>query len=417
MATLLSVNVGMPKDVPWRGRTVHTGVWKSPVAGPQMVRRLNIDGDGQGDLGGHGGEQRAVLVYQADSYRHWEEFFGRDLEYGVFGENFTVDGLGDDEVCIGDRYRIGEAEFEVTQPRVTCFRVAMRLEEPALPSLLVANHRPGFYLRVLREGHVRAGDSIVLSRRGPHSMTVAEIDALLYLPGHEADRLRSAVDIAALSPGWHQSFLDMLEPEQTAPAGVPTAPPPAWPGFRALTVVEVVVESASVTSFVLAGDRPLPAFEAGQYVTLRVAGAGDPAPVRSYSLSNVEIDGRYRMSVKREDRRGRQRLPALPRPARRPGRRRGAPWVVRARRRRGPRAADLRGHRAHAGPGDAAPARRRAQRPRGLVDPHHPRRPHAGVHRRGRGPPRPAAGGPVESSTTPGRTGRSRPTPASGSDA
>ena len=128
MATLLSVNVGMPKDVSWRGRTVHTGVWKSPVPGSRMVRRLNIDGDGQGDLAGHGGEQRAVLVYQIESYQHWQEVLGRDdLGYAAFGENFTVAGLGDDEVCIGDRFRIGEAEFEVTQPRVTCFRVGMRM--------------------------------------------------------------------------------------------------------------------------------------------------------------------------------------------------------------------------------------------------------------------------------------------------
>ena len=193
MATLLSVNVGLPKDVPWRGRTVHTGVWKSPVTGPRMVRRLNIDGDGQGDLAGHGGEQRAVLVYQIESYRHWQEFFGReDLEPGAFGENFTVEGLGDDEVCIGDRYRIGEAELEVTQPRVTCFRVGMRMGQPQLPSLLVAHHRPGFYLRVLTEGHVAAGDPIVRTRRGPHALSVADVDALLYLPGHDAARLEIA---------------------------------------------------------------------------------------------------------------------------------------------------------------------------------------------------------------------------------
>ncbi|HJZ02673.1 MAG TPA: MOSC domain-containing protein, partial [Streptosporangiaceae bacterium] len=115
---LLSVNVGLPRDVSWQGQTVHTGVWKYPVDGPAMVRRLNIDGDGQGDLAGHGGEQRAVLVYQDQSYRHWERYFGRDkLSHGSFGENFTVTGLADDVVCIGDRYRIGEAEFEVTQPR------------------------------------------------------------------------------------------------------------------------------------------------------------------------------------------------------------------------------------------------------------------------------------------------------------
>jgi ferredoxin len=146
---LLSVNVGLPRNVSWQGRTVYTGVWKHPVDGPVMVRRLNIDGDGQGDLAGHGGEQRAVLVYQAESYRHWARHFGRDdLSHGSFGENFTVTGLADDEVCIRDRYRIGEAEFEVTQPRVTCYRVGLRLGEPQLPALLVSHHRPGFYLRV-----------------------------------------------------------------------------------------------------------------------------------------------------------------------------------------------------------------------------------------------------------------------------
>src|ERR1700683_3086980 len=156
---LLSVNVGLPKDVPWHGETVYTGVWKEPVAGPQMVRRLNIDGDGQGDKQGHGGEQRAVLVYQVQSYEHWRQHFGRDdLSYGQFGENLTVDGLPDDEVCIGDRYRIGEAEFEVSQPRVTCYRVGMRLGEPEMASLLVSHHRPGFYMRVIREGQIQADD-------------------------------------------------------------------------------------------------------------------------------------------------------------------------------------------------------------------------------------------------------------------
>jgi ferredoxin-NADP reductase/MOSC domain-containing protein YiiM len=302
MATLLSVNVGMPKDVSWRGRTVHTGVWKSPVTGPQMVRRLNIDGDGQGDLAGHGGEQRAVLVYQIESYRHWQEFFGRDdLEYGAFGENFTVEGLGDDEVCIGDRYRIGEAELEVTQPRVTCFRVGMRMGEPQLPSLLVAHHRPGFYLRVLTEGHVTAGDEIVRTRRGPHALSVADVDALLYLPGHAPDRLKAAIDIPAISPGWRESFRSMLESEAgAAPAGVAVAPPPSWAGFRTLSVTDVVAESASVTSFRFVGDDALPAYQPGQFLTVRVPSAGDPVPVRTYSLSGDPDGSRYRISVKRE---------------------------------------------------------------------------------------------------------------------
>ena len=156
-----------------------------------MVRRLNIDGDGQGDLAGHGGEQRAVLVYQLHSYRHWEQHFGRDdFGYGQFGENLTVDGLADDEVCIGDRYRIGEAEFEVTQPRVTCYRVGLRLGEPELPALLVSHHRPGFYMRVITEGHIQAGDAIVKTRTGPHALSVADTDALLYLPGHDHAKLQ-----------------------------------------------------------------------------------------------------------------------------------------------------------------------------------------------------------------------------------
>ncbi len=301
MATLLSVNVGLPADVPWRGRTVHTGVWKGAVTGPRMVRRLNIDGDGQGDLAGHGGEQRAVLVYQIESYRHWQEHFGlAELEPGAFGENFTVEGLADDEVCIGDRYRIGEAELEVTQPRVTCFRVGMRMGQPQLPSLLVAHHRPGFYLRVLTEGHVAAGDPIVRTRRGPHALSVADVDALLYLPGHDPARLEIAMDIPALSPGWRESFRSMLAGGTAQPAGVAVAPEPSWPGFRTLTVTDVVAETAAVTSFRLAGDGGLPEFVPGQFLSLRVRGAGDPAPVRTYSLSGDPDGGDYRISVKSE---------------------------------------------------------------------------------------------------------------------
>ena len=181
------MNVGMPKDVPWQGKTVFTGVFKDPVTGPRRVRRLNVDGDGQGDLAGHGGEQRAVFVYQLDSYRYWERELGRsDFVDGQFGENFTIEGLRDDEVCIGDRYRIGTAVFEVTQPRVTCYRVGIRMNDPRIPALLVSHRRPGFYFRVLEEGEVQAGDEIVKLASGPEQMTVAEVDALLYLPGTRA---------------------------------------------------------------------------------------------------------------------------------------------------------------------------------------------------------------------------------------
>jgi ferredoxin-NADP reductase/MOSC domain-containing protein YiiM/ferredoxin len=293
---LVSVNVGLPKDVPWQGKTVHTGIWKQPVTGSVMVRRLNIDGDGQGDLAGHGGEQRAVFVYQLDSYRHWEQHFGRDdFVYGMFGENLTVDGLLDDEVCIGDRYRIGEAEFEVTQPRVTCYRVGMRVGEPQLPALLVAHHRPGFYMRVLTEGRIQAGDAIVKISTGPEALPVADTDALLYLPGPDTDKLRAALRIPALSPGWQGSFRDLLAPPAPEPG-------PAWLAFRTLRVSKVVREDAAVCSIYLAADdgTALPAARAGQYLTLRVAGAGQPVPVRSYSLSSAPDAGTYRISVKRE---------------------------------------------------------------------------------------------------------------------
>src|SRR6516165_3620629 len=191
--SLLSVNVGLPKDVTWHGRTVRTAVWKKPVAGPRIVRRLNIDG----------GEHRAVFVYQIGSYRYWQARLGRDdFTFGQFGENFTVDGLADDEVCIGDRYRIGRALFEVTQPRVTCYRVGIRMEEPQMAALLVSHHRPGFYLRVLEEGEVGAGDEITKVADGPERITVAAIDALLYLPNPSREQLERSLRVPALSLGW-----------------------------------------------------------------------------------------------------------------------------------------------------------------------------------------------------------------------
>jgi len=306
---LLSVNVGLPKDVPWQGKTVYTGIWKSPVAGPVQARRLNLDGDGQGDLNGHGGEQRAVMVYQLQSYQHWKQHFGwDDFGYGLFGENLTVDGLPDDEVCIGDRYRIGAAEFEVTQPRVTCYRVGLRLGQPDMPALLVSHHRPGFYMRVIREGPIEAGQPVVKTRTGPHALTVADTDALLYLPGRDLAKLEQAVRIPALSPGWQQSFHDLLAapegPGSTPPPGTEPAPPPppAWTGFRPLRVARVVRETAAVSSIYLAAPdgAALPPARPGQYLTLRVGAAGQPAPVRSYSLSTVPDAAGYRISVKHE---------------------------------------------------------------------------------------------------------------------
>jgi len=289
--TLLSVNVGMPKDVSWRGKTVFTSVFKDPVAGPRRVRRLNVDGDGQGDRAAHSGEHRAVFVYEIDSYRYWERELGRsDFVHGQFGENFTVDGVADDEVCIGDRYQIGEAIFEVTQPRVTCYRVGIRMNDPRIPAMLVSHRRPGFYFRVLQEADVQAGDDIVKLASGPEDMTVAEIDALLYLPGHPRQQLLRALRIPALSTGWQGSFRSLLEDAAgTGNAGLAaTSPPPAWPGFRRLTVTEIEPETDSVISIRLEDPdgAPLPAAQPGQYLTLRIRpDEASGSPLRSYSMS------------------------------------------------------------------------------------------------------------------------------------
>ncbi|HEY1566149.1 MAG TPA: MOSC domain-containing protein, partial [Solirubrobacteraceae bacterium] len=301
---LVSLNVGGPRDVPWEGKTVRTAIWKEPVDGPRMVRRINIDGDDQADRAAHGGEHRAVYVYQLDSYRYWEQQLERsDFTYGQFGENFTVEGLADDEVCIGDRYRIGGAIFEVTQPRVTCFRLGIRMEEPRMPSLLVAHHRPGFYLRVLEEGPVQAGDAITRLGRGPEQLSVADVDGLLYLPHRSHRTLERALRIPALSEGWKGSFRALLEQNQTAAA---EPAPPAWPGFAPLTVTAIARESATITSFTLApvdSVAPAPgAVSSGQYLTLRLRPGGPDGPevIRSYSLSCPAGRDGYRISVKRE---------------------------------------------------------------------------------------------------------------------
>ncbi len=306
VGTLVSLNVGLPKDVSWQGKTVFTGVFKEPVAGPLRVGKLNVEGDGQGDLAGHGGEQRAVFVYQLGSYRYWERELGRaDFVYGQFGENFTVDGLHDDEVCIGDRYRIGSAVFEVTQPRVTCYRVGIRMSDPRIPALLVSHHRPGFYFRVLEEGEVQAGDSIVKLASGPEQMTVAEVDALLYLPGHTRQGLLRALRIPALSPGWQASFRALLDRQPgSGNAGlVATSPPPAWPGFRRLVVTAITRESESVISIRLEDPQGvgLPPARPGQFLTVRLQPDEQQRPVlRNYSLSGAPDAGYYRITVKRE---------------------------------------------------------------------------------------------------------------------
>ena len=306
MARLLSVNVGLPRGIEWKGRIVHTGIWKDAVSSRCRVGKLNLDGDGQGDLAGHGGEQRAVFVYQIESYRYWQEQLGRaEFVHGQFGENFTIEGLPDDEVCIGDRFQIGSAQFEVTQPRVTCYRVGIRMDEPRMPALLTSSGRPGFYLRVLREGEVGSGDEIVRVGEAKDRMTVAEINALLYLPDHDHTQLERALQIEALSPGWRSSFEAMLRSQRSGNAGLApeAAAHPAPPGFQPLEVTAIDQESADVLSLTMrsSNSEPLTKAMPGQYVVVRLQpAAGGPPLFRSYSLSGPLSTERYRISVKIE---------------------------------------------------------------------------------------------------------------------
>jgi len=305
---VLSVNVGLPRDVPWRDRTVRTAIFKSPVAGRRHVGRLNVDGDGQADLIAHGGEHRAVYVYDRSAYELWSQILGRDdLAPGHFGENLTVEGMPDDVVCVGDRYRIGDVVFEVTQPRVTCFKVGLRLEEPRMPALLYTHGRPGFYMRVLEEGDVGAGDTIERIATGPQAMSVREVSALLYLPGHTPAGLRRALAIPALSDGWRGSFNALLEQHEQGAAGnrglARPSTAPAWPGLRSFRVAASTHESVSVRSLTLepVDGETLPGFLPGQFVAVKLRPPGAHAAVlRSYSLAAPANGRRYRIAVKRE---------------------------------------------------------------------------------------------------------------------
>jgi ferredoxin-NADP reductase/MOSC domain-containing protein YiiM len=310
MGVIVSVNVGLPQDVAWQGRTVRTAVWKTPVTGRIFARQLNLDGDGQGDLRGHGGEQRALLVYQLGSYRYWAAYLGRsDLVAGNFGENLTVEGLADNEVCIGDRFKIGSAVFEVSQPRDTCYRVGIRLNHPEIPALLVAHRRPGFYFRVIQEGEVGAGDRVQKLSDGPERITVAEIDALLYSAEHPIETLRRAMRIPALSRDWQGSMQALLTAAEAggttgnAGLGLGASAPLAWRGFRPVVVAASGEESADVRSFEFAAEDglPLPSALPGQHIMVRMRPSPDaPVVTRNYSLCGPPGAPYYRIAVKNE---------------------------------------------------------------------------------------------------------------------
>jgi ferredoxin-NADP reductase/MOSC domain-containing protein YiiM len=301
LASVVSVNVAQPKVVSWEGNQVLTSIWKLPVDGRVAVGKLSLSGDEQGDKIGHGGEHRAMLVYQMDSYRFWESFLNRaPFKAGQFGENLTVEGLPDTCVCVGDRYVIGTALFEVTQPRVTCFKVGIKLDEPQMPALMVAHRRPGFYLRVIEEGDIGAGDSITKVTDGPGRMSVADIDTLLYRTPRSREALTRALQIPALSKGWRDSFKQYLNDDNVDVIPDVTTEL-TWEGYRALKILELKRESEDVLSIILASPdgSKLPTPTAGQYIAVQLRTEKDVSPaIRTYSLSGVRDEHRYRISVR-----------------------------------------------------------------------------------------------------------------------
>ena len=294
--TLKSVNVSMPKEVPHDGKTVTTGIFKERVEGRVMLRRLNLEGDGQADLWGHGGAFRAVYAYSHENYDYWARELGRDdFAIGQFGENFTVEGMLDDEVCVGDVFRIGGALVEVSQPRIPCYKLALKMGIEGFQTRFLESGRVGFYFRVLEEGEVGAGDEVVLVKRDSRGMTVREVSDLLYFDKENLEATKQALHIPALSHGWKGSFAERLAKAETLTEG--------RKGLRSFVVERKEPESETITSFYLVPEdgAPLPGYLPGQFLTLELDIPGQPRPViRTYSLSDSPNPEFYRLSIKRE---------------------------------------------------------------------------------------------------------------------
>jgi MOSC domain-containing protein YiiM len=209
---IVSVNVSGPRTVTWRGRRVRTGIFKEPVRGPVMVRKLNFDGDRQADLRVHGGPSKAVYAYPVDHYSYWrEELPDVTLSFGFFGENLTGDWPREDAVYVGDRFRVGSAEVMVTEPRLPCYKLGLRFGRDDIFKRFLASGRTGFYLAVVREGTVEAGDAVGLLERSEHRVTIADITRLYAYDRRNRDLLRRAVDLPALSEAWRGYFRERLD--------------------------------------------------------------------------------------------------------------------------------------------------------------------------------------------------------------
>jgi MOSC domain-containing protein YiiM len=200
---LTSVNTGLPRDVTWHGRTVRTSIWKAPVEGPVRVETLNLEGDRQSDLTVHGGPDKAVYLYPSEHYEYWRAALpDADLPWGVFGENFTTEGLLEAEVRIGDLLRAGSAAFVVTQPRMPCFKLGIRFKDDHMVKRFLRSGRTGFYVKVVREGQVAAGDAIELSDRDSHGVTVRDITSLYTDDAGNRELRRRALQVPALPESW-----------------------------------------------------------------------------------------------------------------------------------------------------------------------------------------------------------------------
>ncbi len=208
---LLSVNVGLPREIEWRGKLVRTSIFKAPVPGRVRVAALNLENDEQSDLSVHGGVDKAVYVYPSEHYPFWRgELPGVDLPRGMFGENFTTEGVLEEAVHIGDRLQVGSAEFVVTQPRMPCYKLAIRFGRPDIVKRFLRSGRTGFYLAVLREGEVAAGDSIKLLARDEHGVTVDDVVHLYIADATNQDLLRRVSELPALPAAWRDYFRKRL---------------------------------------------------------------------------------------------------------------------------------------------------------------------------------------------------------------
>jgi MOSC domain-containing protein YiiM len=211
----------MPQAQRYGRELVRTAGAKSPVPNA-LLRSLGFDGDGQADLVNHGGVHRAAYAYPVENYDHWRRELGRDdLSFGQFGENFTIEGMTEDDIHIGDVFRVGDALVEVSQPRPPCFKLGIKMAMPRFPKLFLASGRVGFYLRVLEEGEVGAGDEIERVRRDPERLTVRETSHLLFFEGEDLEGARRALRVPALSPGWRESFEERLVPAGDDDLGTP----------------------------------------------------------------------------------------------------------------------------------------------------------------------------------------------------